>query len=99
MSDGSGTVAAVDLGATSGRVMHARVGPGTLELTEAARFPNTPVRVWEGERAALHWDVTGLFSNVLEGLGSVARSDPGLASIGVDAWAVDYGLLRGGRLL
>ena len=49
MSDGSGTVAAVDLGATSGRVMHARVGPGTLELTEAARFLNTPVRVWEGD--------------------------------------------------
>lgn len=94
-----GTVAAVDLGATSGRVMHARVGADTLELTEAARFLNTPVRVWEGERAALHWDLTGLYSDVLEGLGSVARSDPGLASIGVDAWAVDYGLLRGGRLL
>jgi len=95
----AGTVAAVDLGATSGRVMHARVGADTLELTEAARFPNTPVRVWEGDRAALHWDVTGLYARVLDGLGSVARSDPGLASIGVDSWAVDYGLLRGGRLL
>lgn len=95
----TGTVAAVDLGATSGRVMHARVGPGTLELTEAARFPNTPVRLWEGEREALHWDVTGLYGNVLDGLASVSRSDPALASIGVDSWAVDYGLLRGGRLL
>ncbi|MFP3464628.1 rhamnulokinase [Leifsonia sp. SIMBA_070] len=95
----TGTVAAVDLGATSGRVMHARVGADTLELTEAARFPNTPVRVWEGDRAALHWDVTALFAHVLDGLGSVARSDPGLAGIGVDSWAVDYGLLRGGRLL
>ncbi|MGO4595596.1 rhamnulokinase family protein [Leifsonia sp. 2TAF2] len=95
----SGTVAAVDLGATSGRVMHARVGADTLELTEAARFPNTPVRVWEGDRAALHWDATGLYANVLAGLGVVARSDPGLASVGVDAWAVDYGLLAGGRLL
>ncbi|MGO4594870.1 rhamnulokinase family protein [Leifsonia sp. 2TAF2] len=95
----TGTVAAVDLGATSGRVMHARVGADTLELTEAARFPNTPVRVWEGDRAALHWDVTGLYASVLDGLSSVARSDPGLASIGVDSWAVDYGLLRGGRLV
>jgi rhamnulokinase len=95
----TGTVAAVDLGATSGRVMHARVGAGTLELTEAARFPNGPVRVWEGDRAALRWDLTGLYANVLDGLASVARSDPGLASIGVDSWAVDYGLLRGGRLL
>ncbi len=95
----TGAVAAVDLGATSGRVMHARVGANTLELTEAARFPNTPVRLWEGRRSALHWDLTGLLSRVLEGLGSVARSEPGLASVGVDAWAVDYGLLRDGRLL
>ncbi|MGO4299454.1 rhamnulokinase [Leifsonia sp. RAF41] len=95
----NGTVAAVDLGATSGRVMHARVGADTLELTEAARFSNTPVRLWEGDRAALHWDVTGLYGRVLDGLAAVSRTDPGLASIGVDAWAVDYGLLRDGRLL
>ncbi|MGN7799683.1 rhamnulokinase [Leifsonia sp. 22587] len=94
-----GTVAAVDLGATSGRVMHARVGPDTLELTEAARFPNTPVRVWEGDREALHWDLNGLYAHVLDGLATVARNDPELRSIGVDSWAVDYGLLRGGRLL
>lgn len=96
---GGGTVAAVDLGATSGRVIHASVSATTLELTEAARFLNTPVRVWEGDRPALHWDVTGLYSSVLDGLGVVARTDPGLASIGVDSWAVDYGLLRNGRLL
>ncbi|MDR6969801.1 rhamnulokinase family protein [Leifsonia shinshuensis] len=96
---GVGSVAAVDLGATSGRVIHARVAPDTLELTEAARFQNTPVRVWEGDRAALHWNLTGLYTNVLDGLASVARADPALASIGVDAWAVDYGLLRDGRLL
>ncbi|MEY9951923.1 rhamnulokinase family protein [Leifsonia sp. EB34] len=99
MTAGAGGVAAVDLGATSGRVMHARVGANTLELTEAARFPNTPVHVQEGGRAALHWDLTGLYSRVLEGLGAVARADPGLRSVGVDAWAVDYGLLRDGRLL
>jgi rhamnulokinase len=95
----TGSVAAVDLGATSGRVMHARVGADTLELAEAARFPNTPVSVWEGDRAALHWNVTGLYASVLDGLGRVARTDPALAAIGVDAWAVDYGLLRRGRLL
>ncbi|MEN2742567.1 rhamnulokinase family protein [Microbacterium sp. X-17] len=95
----AGAVAAVDLGATSGRVMHARVGANTLELSEAARFPNTPVRVQEDGREALHWDLTGLHARVLEGLGVVARSEPGLRSVGVDAWAVDYGLLRAGRLL
>ncbi len=95
----AGAVAAVDLGATSGRVMHARVGANTLELTEAARFPNSPVRVQEEGREALHWDLTGLYAHVVEGLGTVARSEPGLRSVGVDAWAVDYGLLRAGRLL
>jgi rhamnulokinase len=99
MTGRTGTVAAVDLGATSGRVMHARVGAETLQLTEAARFPNVPVRVWEGDRPALHWNVTGLYASVLDGLASVARADPALRSIGVDSWAVDYGLLRGGRLL
>jgi rhamnulokinase len=43
--------------------------------------------------------VTGLYASVLNGLGVVARTDPGLASIGVDSWAVDYGLLHGDRLL
>ena len=36
-------VAAVDLGATSGRVMIGRVGDGILELESVARFPNGPV--------------------------------------------------------
>lgn len=39
-----GTFAAVDLGASSRRVMVARVGAGSLELTEAHRFANRPVR-------------------------------------------------------
>ncbi|MBO2457231.1 rhamnulokinase [Actinomadura violacea] len=80
------TFAAVDLGASSGRVMAGRVGPGTLELQEVRRFPNRPVRV----NGTLHWDVLGLYGNVLDGL----RAAPaGLASVGIDSWAVDYGLL------
>ena len=49
--DGPGTFAAVDLGASSGRVMVARVGPDRLDLQEAHRFPNRPVRT--GGRPAL----------------------------------------------
>jgi rhamnulokinase len=78
--------AAVDLGASSGRVMTARVGPGVLELDEIRRFPNRPVRV----NGTLHWDVLGLYGNVLDGL---RAAPPGLASAGIDSWAVDYGLL------
>ncbi len=85
MSGGVGTYAAVDLGASSGRVMVGRVGPGSLELTEAHRFPNRPVRVPEG----LRWDVLGLYAGVLDGLRAAGAVD----SVGIDSWAVDHGLL------
>ncbi|MFD5698109.1 rhamnulokinase [Streptomyces lasiicapitis] len=88
----AGAFAAVDLGASSGRVMVGRVGPGTLDLTEAHRFPNRPVRLAEG----LRWDVLGLYAGILDGLRAAGRVD----SIGIDSWGVDYGLLDAdGRLL
>ena len=54
-------VAAVDLGASSGRVMVGRVAPNELELTEVHRFPNEPVRLPDG----LHWDILRLYGEVL----------------------------------
>jgi rhamnulokinase len=81
--------AAVDLGASSGRVMLARVGPGCLELTEVHRFANRPVRV----RDTLHWDILGLYQGVVDGLRAAVASAGRLDGIGVDSWAVDYGLL------
>ncbi|MGW0331112.1 rhamnulokinase [Streptomyces sp. NPDC003011] len=82
--------AAVDLGASSGRVMVGRVGPDSLELTEAHRFPNRPVRVPEG----LRWDILGLHGGVLDGLRAAgARCGGRLDSVGIDSWAVDHGLL------
>ncbi|WP_264924212.1 rhamnulokinase family protein [Streptomyces sp. A012304] len=82
--------AAVDLGASSGRVMVGRVTPDSLELTEAHRFPNRPVRVPEG----LRWDVLGLYAGVLQGLRAAGAHCGGrLDSVGIDSWAVDYGLL------
>ncbi|MDG6102654.1 rhamnulokinase [Dactylosporangium aurantiacum] len=94
-SPGPVTVAAVDLGASSGRVIVGSVGSGTVRLTEAARFANTPVRV----QGTLHWDILALYQGILDGLRAAARHGA-LASVGVDSWAVDYGLLDGdGRLL
>jgi rhamnulokinase len=82
-------VAAVDLGASSGRVMVGRVGPGELELTEIHRFSNDPVRLPDG----LHWDALRLHREVLLGLRGAARAAGDLVSIGVDSWAIDYGLV------
>ena len=88
-------VAAVDLGATSGRVMACRVGPRSLHLEELHRFPNGAVRV----RGSLFWDVLGIHREVLTGIREVARTGH-LHGIGIDSWAVDYGLLdRDGQLL
>ncbi len=93
------TVAAVDLGASNGRVMVGRAGAGELDLVEAHRFPNTPVKV----HGTLHWDVLALYRGVLDGLseaGRIAGTSAGsLDSIGVDSWAVDYGLIDGNGAL
>ncbi|MDT7788198.1 MAG: rhamnulokinase, partial [Pseudonocardiales bacterium] len=79
------TVAAVDLGASSGRVLLGRVGDGKLDTEEVHRFPNGPVRLL----GTLHWDVLALYREVLDGL---RRAGP-VDGIGIDSWAVDYGLL------
>lgn len=91
--------AAIDLGASSGRVMVGRVAPGdtvapgALSLQEVHRFPNRPVRV----DGTLHWDILALYQGVLDGLRAAAEAaraaNTHLTSIGIDSWAVDYGLL------
>ncbi|MFE7338903.1 rhamnulokinase [Streptomyces griseus] len=85
MSAPTRTLAAADLGASSGRVMVGRVGPDILELTEVHRFPNRPVHLPEG----LRWDILGLYRGVLDGLRAAGPVD----SLGIDSWAVDHGLL------
>ena len=95
MTTTSGTVAAVDLGATSGRVILGHLDRGALRLEEVARFPNAPVRTPDG----LHWSITELHREVVAGLAEAVRRAPELVSIGIDSWAVDYALLREGRML
>lgn len=90
-----GLVAAVDLGATSGRVMVGHVGPGALALESVARFPNGPVSTPGGWR----WGFSTLLENVEDGLAAAVRAHPDVASVGIDAWAVDYGLVRSGSLV
>jgi len=87
----AGAVAAVDLGASSGRVVVGRVSDRSLDLTEVHRFPNGPVT----SPRDLRWDSAALRREVLEGLRRAAGSADDLAGIGVDAWGVDYGLLDG----
>jgi rhamnulokinase len=81
-------LAAVDLGAQSGRVAVGRLDAGRLELEEVHRFPNEPVLV----RGRLQWDVLALYRELLEGLRLAAQTGE-LDSVGVDSWGVDFGLV------
>lgn len=89
--------AAIDLGASSGRVMLGRWDGVRFELEERHRFPNGPVAV-DGHR---HWDVLRLWEEIRAGLGRCAGPAGGrLLGVGVDTWGVDFALLdRDGRLL
>ena len=86
-----GSLAAIDLGASSGRVIVGRVADGALALEEVHRFPNDPVALPDG----LHWDVVGLYRSILDGLRRAGASSDDLAGVAVDSWGVDYGLLDG----
>ena len=83
-------VAAVDLGASSGRVVIGHRTDRGFILSEVYRFPNEP-RPAEG---MLRWDAHALFAGILDGLRAAVQTGP-VDAISVDGWAVDYGLLDG----
>ncbi len=85
-------VIAIDLGATSGRVMDVAFDGSALALSEVHRFPNIPVQTPN----RLHWDVLRLWHEISIGIGGVSEA----AAIGLDCWGVDYALLdKAGELL
>ena len=89
-------VAAVDLGATSGRVMLGYVGHNELSIRPVSRFPNGPVTAPDG---SLHWEITRLYASVLDGLSAALREEHDIHSMAIDSWAVDYALLKAGTRL
>ncbi len=89
-------VLAVDLGAGSARVAEVDLDTTPPSLTVLHRYPHGPVRAPDG---SLRWDWDRLVAEVETGLRAGLERGP-VASIGVDTWGVDYGLLdsRGGLL-
>jgi rhamnulokinase len=81
---------AIDLGASSGRVVAGLFDGSRLRIEEVHRFENGPVQV--GPRT--YWDLLAQWSHVLVGLrASARRYGNQIASLGVDTWGVDFGLL------
>jgi len=90
------TLAAVDLGAQSGRVAVGRFDGERLGVTEVHRFPNVPVRT----RDTLNWDILRVYRDVLDGLRAAAREAGHVDSVAVDSWGVDFALIDSkGRLV
>jgi len=85
--------AAVDLGATSGRVVLGTFGQYGFALDEIHRFANAPTTI----DGVLCWNVEYLFEETLIGLtmaqSHVRESGSTLEGVAVDSWGVDYGLV------
>lgn len=128
------TVVAIDLGASSGRVLRGVFDGERIAIEECSRFPNGPVALpgpacaggagtggsGSGESragkpggagadgserseaeagVAYEWDILALWRGILDGLREASLRGS-VDAIGIDTWAVDYGLLdEGGRLI
>lgn len=92
-------LAAIDLGATSGRVILGTWAKNKLTLREVHRFPNS----FQSIAGHDYWNIAGLWSEILTGLRAAVAALPKgakLASVGVDTWGVDYALVNdAGRLV
>lgn len=86
---------AVDLGASSGRVMLGHFDGEKISVEELHRFSNDPVTLG----GTMYWDFLRLFHEIRQGL--LKSKKYGKAdSVSVDTWGVDFGMLdEGGNLL
>ncbi len=89
------SVAAVDMGATSGRVFNVRWDGTRLDMAEAHRFSHGFERLGNH----YYWQPGNLFREIVTGLQANCREYPNTSSCGVDFWGVDHALvLKDGRL-
>ena len=88
---------AIDLGASSGRGIVGTFDGEKLSLAENHRFPSDPVTV----AGTFQWDILRIFYEIKQAINKCALSDDrDIATIGIDTWGVDYGLLdKNGKLI
>jgi len=87
---------AFDLGAESGRGILGCFDGTQIKLEVLHRFPNGGIRILDN----LHWDIVSLWREIKNTLSICARNGSSIASIGVDTWGVDFGLLdKSGHLI
>lgn len=81
-------VLAVDLGASSGRVMLGSFDGEKISVEELHRFSNDPVILGK----TMYWDFLRLFHEIKQGL-IKSKVYGKIDSISVDTWGVDFGIL------
>lgn len=90
---------AIDIGASSGRVIAGSFAEGKISLDEVHRFPNGALDA----NGSLVWDFKNIMAEIRVGLSKLVdhanQVDGKVVSLGVDTWAVDYGLVKNGELL
>lgn len=76
---------AVDLGATSGRVILAALDGERFETETLHRFPNRLLDLG----GKYYWNLYALYEEIVEGLCIAGRRGAKIESIGIDTWGVD----------
>lgn len=77
---------AIDLGATSGRVILATLSDDKIDLDVLHRFPNRLIEVG----GKYYWNIYALYEEILQGLSEAGKRHVPIRSIGIDTWGVDF---------
>ena len=87
---------AIDIGASSGRLIAGYLDQGQLKMEELHRFKNGMVEI-DGH---MGWDIDSIFSELLTALKKAHDKGLEVQSIGIDTWGVDFAIFgRDGELL
>ena len=82
---------AVDIGASSGRHIVGWMENGEIKSEEVYRFPNGVIE----QNGHLTWDIDAILEHVREGVKVAKERYPGIESLSIDTWGVDYVLMKG----
>ncbi|MCI1987212.1 MAG: rhamnulokinase [Lactobacillus sp.] len=83
------TYVAVDIGASSGRLILGTIQEGKLQLEEVHRFKNG----FAHEDGHDRWQIDHLITEILTGLAKIKARGINRVNLGIDTWAVDYVLI------
>jgi len=80
---------AIDIGASSGKIVIGEMINEKLSIKEIYRFENS----FNIKNGTLYWNIDYLLKEVLKGLQLVKKAGYDRCTVGIDTWAVDYVLL------